>query len=298
MSQYLVIRRLSVRGANALSSSLTFGFPAVTAFMGFAHALQRHFHQATGEETLQIRGVGIVSHRFELLDHQAGYKRTLQLTANPLNEKGDRPSFVEEGRCHVTVSLVLEINGLIRGQADLTRLQQLIFAKMKLAGGDIVSQPVVEVIEDNRRGIARLMPGYALMERRDLMASDSGIDRDPLDAIHQALAIQHRSVTDEQGQVSWVSTRRQPGWIVPIATGFHALTPAQPATHARDLQTSHRFAESLVTLGEFVMASRLRSLTDLIWRYDQHDDLYRAVQTTPAFMTDDKTNLPISTQLP
>lgn len=278
MSQYLLIRRLHVRGANAISSPLTYGFPAVSAFLGFGRALQRHFNGANSNGRLVVEGVGVVSHRFEMLDHQDGYNRTLQLTANPLNEKGERTSFIEEGRCHLTVSLVLKVQGLQRGDRDLESMQQIIFAKMKLAGGDLLVRPEMEFLGDDRKSIRRLMPGYALLERRDLMTEAMQNGDDALQALHRHLWIEHRSESDHDGQVSWSSKRHRPGWIVPIAVGFHAISPVNAAAQARDPATPHRFAESLVTLGEFILASRIESLEDMIWNYQVSGDVYACVQ--------------------
>ncbi len=290
MSQYLVIRRLQVRGANALSSSMTFGFPAVTAFLGFGHALQRHFNDGKRDANFQVTGVGIVSHQFEMLDHQDGFSRTLQLTANPLNEKGERASFIEEGRCHLTVSLVLEVQGLANGQRDLDRLREIIFAKMKLAGGDLMIPPCVEFVADDRKAVRSLMPGYVLMDRRSWMREAMETGDDALQALHRHLQVQHRSTQDEQGNVTWSTSRHRLGWIVPIASGFHAVSPLGQAAQSRDGSTPHRFAESVITLGEFVMATRIENMSSLIWRYQHQDDLYVCIQNSDSLITTSKEN--------
>ena len=48
----------------------------------------------------------------------------------------------------------------------------------------------------------------------------------------------------------------------------------------RDNETPHRFAESVVTLGEFVMPYRAKSLDDMLWRYyvDLKNNLYLCQQ--------------------
>lgn len=279
MSQYLLINRLRVQAANALSSPLTFGFPAVTAFLGFSHALQRHVNRAEGSDSFCVSGVGIVCHQFEMLDHADGYSRTLQLTANPLNEKGERASFIEEGRCHMTVSLVLEVSGLSGGARQLTSIGQLIFAKMKLAGGDILSRPTVEFLADERKSLGRLMPGYALQERRQLMVEAMQGGDDALQALHRYLQVEHRSTVSSDGDVTWSAQRHSTGWLVPIATGFHAVSPVGPALQTRDTATPHRFAESTITLGEFVLPTRQKGLSELLWRYHHDGDLYVGTQS-------------------
>lgn len=288
MSQYLLLRRLRVQNANALSSPFTFGFPAVTAFMGFAHALQRHLNKQDNLKDFRIEGVGIVSHQFAMQDHQEGFNRTLKLTANPLDKDGNRPSFVEEGRCHFTISLLLEVENLPVGERAIKRLQETIrkqvLGRMKLAGGDILgldNYKPVDVLKDEPASRRCLMPGYVLMERRDLMVEAMQNGQDALDALHGFLQIRHECAQDDAGNVSWHSRRSHSGWLAPIATGFHAISELSEDTlQARDSETPHRFAESLVTLGEFVMPHRLATLSDIIWRYQHAGDVYACVQQT------------------
>lgn len=289
MSEYLLLKNLNVQNANALSSPFTFGFPAVTAFLGLAHALQRQLTQIEGLAALRINGVGIVSHRFAMQDYQEGYNRVLRLTANPLDKDGSRPSFVEEGRCHLTVSLLLEVESLpIGAENELLRerlLPDLLLGRCKLAGGDILGLTRVEQLPNEKSSLRFLMPGYALLERRDLLRAAMQQGQDALDALHGLLQIRQQSTQDAQGKVEWQSSRAQAGWLVPIAVGFHALTPPMLAEQQRDAGTLHRFAESLVTLGEFVMPYRLQRLSDLIWRYQHRDDVYACVQQDDAVIS-------------
>jgi len=282
VSQYLLLKNLRVQNANALSSPFTFGFPAVTAFMGFAHALQRYLNPESDPEELLIKGVGIVSHHFEMQDYQEGFLRTLKLTANPLDKDGDRPSFVEEGRCHFTVSLLLEVENWPTGGLErlLEKIKQRILGRMKLAGGDILDiQKVDGPLKDEPANRRYLMPGYALIERRDLMLEAMQNGQDALDALHGYLQILHECERDDKGKVTWRSHRSHSGWLAPIATGFHAVSEINTdVLQARDTETPHRFAESLVTLGEFVMPHRLQILSDIIWRYQHSGDIYACVQ--------------------
>ncbi len=276
MSDYVLLKRLQVQNANALSSPFTFGFPAVTAFLGFAHALQRQLNPTADPDELLITGVGIISHALDLQDHQENYSRTLRLTANPLDKDGSRPSFVEEGRCHLVVSLVLEVENLPNGRARENLIRDLpnrLLARCKLAGGDILSVANVQILADNKAGLRALMPGYALLERRDLMLEAMQAGQDALDALHGLLQIRHRSTLNaDEKTATWHSSRAQAGWIVPIAVGYHALTAVGMAAQQRDEQTPHRFVESVITAGEFVMPYRLNGLADLIWRYQHAPD--------------------------
>lgn len=60
-------------------------------------------------------------------------------TANPLNEKGERPSFIEDARIHLSVSLLIEAERVDGNNMEL--LEQAvkeILPRMKMAGGDIL----------------------------------------------------------------------------------------------------------------------------------------------------------------
>lgn len=281
MSHYLLLKRLRVQNANALSSAFTFGFPAVTAFMGLAHKLQRELNPDHSAHEFQCLGVGIASHGFTMQDHQEGYNRSLKLTANPLDKDGNRPSFVEEGRCNLTLSLLLEVKNLPTGReySELpARIKQLLLSRFKLAGGDILSVHSIEILADEDKALRSLMPSYVLMERRDLMLEAMQSGQDALDALHTALQLNHTCTELDNDKGQWQTNRRHKGWIVPIATGFHALTPAALAENQRDSSTPHRFAESVATLGEFKMPIRCESVNEIIWRYQQDGDLYLCTQ--------------------
>lgn len=281
MSHYLLLKRLRVQNANALSSAFTFGFPAVTAFMGLAHKLQRALNPDKDEAGFQCLGVGIASHRFTMQDHQEGYSRSLVLTANPLDKDGNRPSFVEEGRCNLTVSLLLEVENLPTGRRynELAKkIENLLLGQFKLAGGDILELKSIEIFTEGDQALRSLMPSYVLIERRDLMCEAMQSGQDALDALQGALQLNHRATELEQGKAHWQTSRAHKGWIVPIATGFHALTPPALADNQRDSETPHRFAESVVTLGEFKMPLRCESVNEIMWRYQQDSDLYVCTQ--------------------
>ena len=84
----------------------------------------------------------------------------------------------------------------------------------------------------------------------------------------------HRSTKNDQEEVSWNSSKKEAGWLVPIAVGFQGISEVGFAKNQRDSTTPHRFAESVVTLGEFVMAHRIKNLDDMLWQYHVDQDLY------------------------
>ena len=59
MKSYLLIRHMLVHHANAMSSTLTIGVPAVTAWMGAVHALERKVRQKEPWKDIAFNGAGI-----------------------------------------------------------------------------------------------------------------------------------------------------------------------------------------------------------------------------------------------
>jgi CRISPR-associated protein Csy2 len=273
MKRILLIPRIKIHNANALSSPYTIGFPAMTAWLGAVHALQRQLNQKEFKN-LVFASAAVICHEFNLQTYKGhgDFVHSIVGTGNPLNKNGSRSAFIEEARCHLTVSLAIEYNGIDKIEEDLfiEELKVSLHASMKLAGGDILdfNKPEIFIIVDEndlRELTRKLMPGYAIIERRELMIEAMESGQDAIDAMIDYLKVMHRSEKDESNKVEWTSHRKTTGWIVPIATGFHGITYLGQAINQRDTNTPHRFAESVVTLGEFIMPYRIKRLDEMLW---------------------------------
>lgn len=297
----LLLPHIKVHNANALSSPFTIGFPAMTAWLGALHALQRKTAGTFAE--VSFDRIAVISHQMDLQTYKGpgDYVHSIIGTGNPLNKDGSRPAFIEEARCHLNVSLLIEYSGIDKDDEEvfLDQVEHHLNAFLKIAGGDILSfqKPVLLRIEDGndtelRRLTRKLMPGYAIIERRELMidAMEQGLDA--LDGLLDYLAIHHQCDKDEEGNVSWSSQRKTPGWIVPIATGFHGISELGQAKNQRDPEAPHRFAESVVTLGEFRMPYRIKALDEIFWHYhaDLKNNLYLCHQDNLNKLTQKKEN--------
>lgn len=191
----LVLPHLRVQNANAISSPLTWGFPSPTAFLGFAHSLERRLFTRYGQV---FNGVGIVCHDFRPQTFRPNRRNHLVFaqSRNPVYLKRDAARFiaegtpaaiVEEGRAHLEVSLVIALrNGFDeeleeRGFAEETYKTAL---GMRLAGGSLIPSRRVKppspawlswpgAMEDQRKVFyrlrRRLLPGFALVLRPDLL---------------------------------------------------------------------------------------------------------------------------------
>lgn len=285
MRRFLLLPHINIHNANAMSSPYTIGFPAMTAWLGAVHALQRHLQQQ-GLTDVQLTSVAVSCHQFDLQTYKGAgdFVYSIVGTANPLDKDGSRPAFIEEARCHLEVSLLVEYQGLDsddREQFEKSINAQLL--RMKFAGGDVLSAKSVGLLtvdEDNdqdiKKTLAKLMLGHVLIERRDLMINAMEEGKDALDALLDHLKIMRRATQDDEGKVTWTSSRKTSGWLIPIATGFQGISDLGTAKNQRDTETQHRFAESMVTLGEFVMPYRIKNLDGMLWRYhvDPEQNLY------------------------
>ena len=99
----ILIPHIKVQNANALSSPFTIGFPAMTAWMGAVHALQRKLNLK--DMSVKFSAVGVVVHDFDLRTYkgQGDLVHSVIGTSNPLIPKSEknkpkgnsvRPSFM------------------------------------------------------------------------------------------------------------------------------------------------------------------------------------------------------------
>ena len=179
MSQYILINRIKVQNANSVAG-YTWGFPAITHFMGFTHALSIKLNNSHFNDFL-LSGCAVVSHEHNT--HTYGeYEALFSQTKNPgamLSEKnktGKNPSVIEEGKMNMTVSLLIGFDGFLGNQADrfIEWLKKQCLLQ-RMAGGtilDIDSIQIFDVADKNKFYLLKhkLLPGFALMDRSDDLA--------------------------------------------------------------------------------------------------------------------------------
>ena len=309
----LVLPRLRVQNANAISSPLTWGFPAVSAFTGLLTALERRLGPDAG---INLYGVGVVCHGHEAQVTEGGFTRAFRLRkpavrtakeALKLNNEGTPPAIIEEGLIHLDLTLVLdvEIGTQQTGEAERQVLADRVaheLAGMRLAGGSVMpalpterrrpERPTLELVpslpEDQRKQFRRLarrlLPGFALVSRDDLLRrrlhelQANTPEATALDAWLDLSRWNHRAVpqaapADGGAPATVWETDSRAGWIVPIPVGYAALSELHPAgsvAGARDMLTPFRFVESVWSMGQWIGPLRLQRLDELFWFAD-HD---------------------------
>lgn len=309
----LIIPHLRVQNANAISSPLTWGFPAMSAFIGVMQALER---KLAGSIALQFDAVGVVCHA-----HQAqtsgDYSQGFHLSRNPVDKDGSTAAIVEEGRVHLEITLVFGVSGEALYVGDEERkahahsIAELLHG-LRIAGGSIIPplsgkrayhpslQTLGESGEDRALQFRQLrrhwLPGSVLVARDDLLHShlvtlqqqnaeasllDAWLDKSRLNHHPQKIKTIDKVTGQETETVKWLHSRGEgSGWIVPIPVGYGALSPLYPAgsvANARDEKTPFRFVESVYSLGEWISPHRLTDVNEILWytHHDENSGLYR-----------------------
>lgn len=189
MKTYLLLPKIKIQNANALSSLCTIGFPAMTAWMGFAHALERKIRLSSNLESVHFSGVGVICYGAHLqvykelgskqyciinslnpnekrptqpkkqTEKDSDEKKPTQSkkqTEKDSSEKGnsnDPASFIEEPRIHLCVSLLIQCAGVSGDNEDeLAKFVEIALPRMKIAGGDILSfeKPRIYYVSDEK----------------------------------------------------------------------------------------------------------------------------------------------------
>ena len=285
MKKYILISELAIHNANAMSSTITIGVPAMTAWLGAVHALERKINKSYEFEGVQFpcTTVSYLKTDLQVYKGPGDYANSIIGTANPLDDKGKRASFIEEPRIHLKVSLLIETEGLV-GDCEDKFIE--IFSKelyeSKFAGGDVMDFERVRLVysngdvHDTRKIVSMLMPGFVVVERKDLLLDNS--DEDALEQLLNYLAVYN---TKEQhgGNAEWIKSKKESGWLVPIAVGFKRISEIGKIKGQRDKSKNHCFVEPVVTIGEFKMAYRFESIDDMMWHYEykENEKLYLCV---------------------
>lgn len=300
----LILPHLRIQNANTISSSMTWGFPSMTAFLGLMWALERALN---GRYPLLLNSFGVVCHAFEPQVSKGGFTKSFCLTRNPVGKDGGSASITEEGRVHLDVSLILGVAGELltaSSEEQDAALQHIVdlLLRMRVAGGTVLPgsfsrRPELIALADadekrmrQFRKIRRtLLPGFCLVERNDLLEKhyqqllsiNSEVTR--LDSWLDLSRTNWRASVTQNDDGTETATWQHDhvnGWIVPIPLGYAALTDLQePGTvmNARDTTTPFRFVESMYGIGQWIGPHRLTDARQMLWYAfsDAEAGLYR-----------------------
>jgi CRISPR-associated protein Csy2 len=181
MSQYVLINRIKVQGANAIAG-FTWGFPAITHFLGFSHNLSRKLSATENFNDINLSGCAVIAHNHHVHTYGSSYEVEFTQSRNSPylhgldnSQKNKTAPVIEEGKMNMTVSLLIECEGNVGNRQDgfIEWLTKHCFLQ-RLAGGTILDIGCVEIHGVNNDGEVRtlkrrLFPGFILQDRSDYL---------------------------------------------------------------------------------------------------------------------------------
>jgi CRISPR-associated protein Csy2 len=307
---YIIFERLSVQDANCIAG-FTYGFPAITHFLGFGHALSRKLSLS---HNLRLHGCAVICHQHQIHAYQPkGYgDYVFAQSKNPPTSRAkakETPPIIEEGKMNMTVSLVMACPDLnLSRAAEISVLKQTLHDlahQHRLAGGAIEKIAAVHVLNLDEHKLLRklkriLLPGFVLMDRSDLLAEhyqdlkQEKADAELMDAWLDFSALKYQAKPtlkeNEMGpndttEAEWLRMDKPAkGWLVPITNGYKAISPVYPAgevANTRDSTTPVCFVEAAHSVGEWRSLHRIQQVTDILWHYRHEQDWYLCQQAQP-----------------
>ncbi|MBP6346626.1 MAG: type I-F CRISPR-associated protein Csy2 [Neisseriaceae bacterium] len=295
---YLLLDRVVIQGANAISSPLTYGFPAISGFVGALHALNRRL----SNPDIALGGVLIASHDCDVQAYQphpyADY--SFNQSRNPIKKDGKTAAIVEEGKVHLTVSLVVEVLTDSRKTLRVEEAQQAFiqqcregFMQQRVAGGSVLSVGQVTLFdqESQQTLINTLLPAFVLMDAGDALTEltaklqSERPEATALDVFVELSTLHHTPQPDGQWLTS--SIKSGYGWLVPMPVGYQGITARFDAgvlANCRHQDYPSHYVECLYGLGKWVFPTRLAEhFEHAFWRHSQpQDDVYLISQSPAA----------------
>ena len=277
---YLFIPRMKVLGASASGSSYTIGIPSMIAWLGMMYAMQRKLREKN-YPNITFKSAGVCYHKVKVnrFKPDNGYKYSIIGSRNPLVGKNAGPrSFMEVPTLNMDVDLIFTFTGLdVDETCDDSFVEAVIntLHNLRACGGTITSigktKPYVYTQSDEDKLKQMMIPGYTVIERRDLLIngeSDNDIDR-MLDVL---ASYSNAKRDDNHNFEKWEYSKKQKGWIIPIGVGYKGISPLGNVENQRNKKYPHRFVEAITTLGECKMPISLDSIDDMMWHYEYNED--------------------------
>ncbi len=298
---YLLFKRIHIENANTISSPITYGFPAVTGFLGAVHALSRKLQTLEAANNLCLDGVLIACHDCQpQVYRQTPYSDySFNQSRNPLLKSGKTASIVEEGKCHLTLTLGMELlaeKPISKDQGTQLALQvQEMLMQQRIAGGSVRGfggrQPAhFFLLNDAWQMTRHLVPAFILMEaKKDLEELTAELQKNQPEAtaldVLIDLACLHHIPVGKNGSVQWQtrSAKTGRGWLVPMPLGYQGIAPAFAAGELANCRTKEypaQYVEAVYGLGKWVFPHRIHDFTRAFWRYrhQAENDLYLVTQ--------------------
>lgn len=305
---YLLFKKVIIDGANTISSPLTYGFPAITGFLGSFHAMSRKMAEDEQLSSIALGGVLLACHDCQPQMYRPNpYNNyTFNQTRNPIKKDGKTASIIEEGKCHLTMSFVVEVLAdtklTTEHQASAIQKTKQWIQQQRMAGGSVRGLARFEPVQffdssDISAVIPQLLPAFVLMNAQNEFAQiindvqKDNPDATPLDALIDVCTLHHIPESQKNGEIKWSATSRKSGhgWLVPMPIGYQGISEVFDAgvmQNVRNPEYPSQYVEAIYSLGKWVYPQRLNriggehDIANAFWRYhyDVDDSLYLVTQ--------------------
>ena len=177
MSQFILINKLKIQNANAIAG-FTWGFPAITHFLGYTHNLARKLTKESQFADINLSGCSVIAHSHHV--HTYGkYEAEFTQSRNPpyltSHDKSSTPPVIEEGKMNMIVSLLIRCDGNIGNIKDsfIDWLKKVCLIQ-HLAGGTVINEDLsIDIFSAEPAKLRlikrKLLPGFVLMDRSSFL---------------------------------------------------------------------------------------------------------------------------------
>ncbi|QLB23089.1 type I-F CRISPR-associated protein Csy2 [Phocoenobacter skyensis] len=315
---YLVFHKVQISNANSISSPITYGFPAITGFLGAFHSMSRKMMAMEEWQAYSLGGVLLACYDCQPQIYRANkYSNyTFNQSRNPIKKDGKTASIIEEGKCHLTMSFVIEVLGTedlsIEEQKHLIEQSSQWILQQRIAGGSTQRLAKVDFLDNGLHDVvSMLMPAFVLMDAQkdfeeiitelqkvdpNVTALDALIDVCTLHHIPEEVPNKKGQTEKEQTEIVWKTTSQKTGrgWLVPMPIGYQGISPKYDAgvmQHIRNPEYPSQYVEAVYGLGKWVYPQRLiktdseagietKMIKNAFWHYsyDEENSLYLVTQ--------------------
>lgn len=269
---YLLLPRLRIRAANALAGNYAITPAQVMACVLFAHNL--------GLQTgCRPQRVAILHHDAQLLGEYGSdgfydfhpQQRRGATFIDGVDYSSKNPhalSLQPSASCHLTLSLLLEINGRIP-TAKISHFLR----SARIAGGNIDSHGEMQTAHELDE--LTLPKGFWLIERSDLLQREGS----PVDALLAALGRKPAKASTEPPPLP-------ESWLAASVLGYAMTTPFATRAGVRQTQQGdtplHAFCEPLLGLVQYVSTGHYGPRPLPFWEHSWlQDDVFVVRQSQP-----------------
>ena len=305
---YLMFKKVVIEGANSISSPITYGFPIITGFLGSFHAMSRKMAKDVHLATVSLGGVLIACYDCQpQIYRQNNYSNyTFNQTRNPIKKDGKTASIIEEGKCRLVVSFVVEVLAddelMPEQQNQLIQQTTQWIQQQRMAGGSVQGltrfDPVQYFDQDDIGMLTpQLLPAFVLMDAQDdFVDIINKVKQDnptatALDALIDVCALHQIPETQKNGDTKWSTMSRKSGhgWVVPMPIGYQGISELYDTgvmQNVRNPEYPSQYVEAIYGLGKWVYPQRLKdtsgknAIANAFWRYhyDADRSLYLVTQ--------------------